>query len=63
MWVVSGRTAERAVALSDLTNAEALDYARSKLNRLGVDKSLTRAGARAGDTVRISGFEFTYEDD
>jgi GTP-binding protein len=61
-WVVSGRSAERAVALSDLTNAEALNYARQRLNRLGVDRALARAGARSGDSVRIGGFEFDYEE-
>ena len=50
---VVGRQAERAVALSDLTNLEALDYAHARLKKLGVDKALVRAGAREGDTVRI----------
>ncbi|MGI9602963.1 MAG: GTPase ObgE [Acidimicrobiales bacterium] len=61
--VVHGRAAERAVALSDLTNAEALDYARERLHQLGVDKALVRAGARTGDAVRIGSFEFDYEED
>ncbi len=60
---VLGRGAERAVALSDLTDPGALDYARSRLNRLGVDKALRRAGAREGDVVRIASFEFDYEED
>ena len=58
-----GRQAERAVALSDLTNPEALDYAQQRLARLGVDKALARAGARPGDTVHIGGFTFEYEED
>jgi GTP-binding protein len=62
-WVVGGRPAERAVALSDLTNAEALAYAQDRLRGLGVDRALARAGARAGDRVRISAFEFDYEPD
>ena len=62
-FVVQGRVVERAVALSDLTNAEALDYARQRLTRLGVDKALVRAGARTGDTVRIANFVFDYEED
>ena len=47
-WTVVGRQAERAVALSDLTNVEALDEAHRRLRSLGVDKALARAGARAG---------------
>jgi GTPase len=62
-FVVRGRPAERAVALSDLTNAQALLYAQQRLRRLGVDRALSRAGARSGDLVRIGAFEFEYEPD
>lgn len=61
--VVRGRQAERAVALSDLTNAGALAYAQGRLRHLGVDRALVRAGAREGDRVRIGGFEFDWEPD
>ena len=60
-WKVVGRPALRAVALSDLTNPEALEYAQSRLRGLGVDRALSRAGARPGDIVRIGNFEFEYE--
>ena len=59
--VVRGRQAERAVALSDLTDAGALAYAQGRLRRLGVDRALARAGARQGDRVRIGTFEFEWE--
>ncbi|MFP5326018.1 MAG: GTPase ObgE [Acidimicrobiia bacterium] len=61
--VVHGRDAERAVALSDLTDVQALDYAQQRLRKLGVDKALKRAGAREGDIVRIGSFAFDYEPD
>jgi GTPase len=60
-WTVLGRAALRAVALSDLTNPEALEYAQSRLRGLGVERALTRAGVRPGDLVRIGDFEFEYE--
>jgi GTP-binding protein len=62
-WVVHGRAAARAVALSDLTLPEALAYAQGRLRSLGVDRALARAGARSGDRVRIGGFEFDFEPD
>jgi GTP-binding protein len=62
-WTVVGRAAQRAVALSDLTNPEAFAYAEERLRRLGVGRALARAGARAGDRVCIGGFEFEYQPD
>jgi GTP-binding protein len=60
---VLGRQAQRAVALSDLTNPEALDEAHRRLRSLGVDKALARAGAQPGDSVHIGTLTFEYEAD
>jgi GTP-binding protein len=60
---VLGREAVRAVALSDLTNPEALDVARERLAKLGVDRALARAGARNGDVVHIGRLSFDFESD
>lgn len=62
-WVVEGREARRAVALSDLTRPDALAEAHHRLATLGVDRALARAGARPGDTVRIGELELEYEED
>ena len=62
-FVVHGKEAERAVALNDLTNQEALLYAQARLKRMGVDKELARAGARQGDPVRIGKLELDYEEE
>ena len=43
----SAGPALRAVALSDLTNADALAYVDHRLKQLGVDKALAQAGAGA----------------
>jgi GTP-binding protein len=62
-WRVHGRAAERAVALSDLTQVEALEYAQARLRSLGVDKALSRAGVKAGEVVRVGRLEFEYRSD
>jgi GTP-binding protein len=62
-WRVRGRAAERAVALSDLTQVEALEYAQARLRSLGVDRALAKAGARAGEVVRVGRLEFEYRPD
>ena len=61
-WRVKGRPAERAVALADLTDPDALTYVQQRLRRLGVERALVRAGVAEGDIVRIGGMELTYED-
>jgi GTP-binding protein len=61
-WRVRGRPAERAVALADLTNPDAIAYVQQRLHRMGVERALARAGAHEGDTVRIGDHEFEYED-
>ena len=60
---IAGRQAERAVALSDVTDRQALAYIDDRMKRLGVTKALARAGAQAGDVVHIGAFSFEYEPD
>ena len=62
-WNVVGRAARRAVSLSDLTNEEALEYAQQRLQQVGVNSALRRAGVQFGDTVHIGDFSFDYEED
>ena len=62
-FVVGGRPALRAVALSDLTDDGAVDYVQSRLRRLGVERALVRAGIRDGDVVHLGALSFTYQRD
>src|SRR4051794_34791764 len=62
-WRVTGRSAERVVAVADLTNEEAAAYVQQRLRRMGVEKALAKAGAREGDLVRIGPVELEYADD
>ena len=62
-WRVRGRSAERAVALGDLTTPEAIAYVQTKLARMGVERALARAGATDGDVVRIGDHELVFEGD
>jgi GTP-binding protein len=61
-WRVSGRNAERVVAMADLTNIEAIEYVQDRLRRMGVERALARAGAREGDVVRVGPVELEYVD-
>jgi GTP-binding protein len=62
-WVVSGRLAERAIALDDLTKPEAADFAAQRLASSGVDDALRAAGAQPGDEVQIGDIVFEFTDD
>jgi GTP-binding protein len=59
-WRVTGKSAERVVAMADLTNAEAVAYVQDRFRRMGVERALARAGAREGDTVRVGPVELEY---
>src|SRR5438067_9395829 len=59
-WRVTGKSAERVVAMADLTNEEAVAYVQDRFRRMGVERALARAGAREGDTVRVGPAELEY---
>ena len=62
-WRVAGRDAERVVAVTDLTDADALAYVRDRFRRLGVDRALLRAGARDGADADHVAVELEYVED
>ena len=52
---VRGEKPERWVRQTDFQNDEAVGYLADRLNRLGVEAELVKAGAREGDGVAIGG--------
>ncbi|MEU6176107.1 GTPase ObgE [Streptantibioticus parmotrematis] len=53
LYRVRGEKPERWVRQTDFANDEAVGYLADRLNRLGVEEQLVKAGARAGDEVVI----------
>ncbi|MBD0711260.1 MULTISPECIES: GTPase ObgE [unclassified Streptomyces] len=53
VYRVRGEKPERWVRQTDFSNDEAVGYLADRLNRLGVEDRLMKAGARAGDGVAI----------
>ncbi|GAA0498313.1 GTPase ObgE [Streptomyces olivaceiscleroticus] len=53
LFRVRGEKPERWVRQTDFNNDEAVGYLADRLNRLGVEDQLLKAGARAGDGVAI----------
>jgi len=62
-YVVQGKRLERLVAMTNLDNDEAVAYLQRKLRGAGLEDELKRRGARTGDLVEISGFEFEFFED
>jgi GTPase len=59
-FVVHGVKPERWVRQTDFTNDEAVGYLADRLNRLGVEEELAKAGAREGDAVTIGDVTFDW---
>jgi GTP-binding protein len=59
-FVVRGVRPERWVRQTDFTNDEAVGFLADRLNRLGVEEQLAKAGAVPGDAVTIGGVTFDW---
>jgi GTP-binding protein len=59
-FVVRGVRPERWVRQTDFTNDEAVGFLADRLNRLGVEEKLAKAGAHAGDAVTIGPVTFDW---
>ena len=59
-FVVRGVRPERWVRQTDFTNDEAVGFLADRLNRLGVEEALAKAGARPGDAVTVGGVTFDW---
>ncbi len=60
-YEVSGEGVERLALRTDWDNPEGVENFQRELERKGVVAALKRAGARAGDEVRIGETEFDFE--
>ena len=59
-WRVSGTDVERMVVQAEWDNEEAVAFLERRLERAGVERELTAAGAVEGDEVRIRGVAFEF---
>lgn len=53
IYRITGSKPERWVAQTNFGNSEAIGYLSERLNKLGIEDALTKAGAKAGSTVVI----------
>jgi len=60
VFQVRGKRAERAVAMTDFDNEEAVLGLQKKLKKMGIEEKLKEAGAVLGDTVIIGNVTFEF---
>lgn len=60
-WRVHGSGIERMVVQTEWDNDEAVAFLQRRMERAGVERALTAAGAVAGDEVRIMDIAFEFE--
>ena len=58
---VRGRRIERIVAMTDLTNPDAVEMLQGTLKRMGILAALEAEGVTSGDTVRFGNVELEWE--
>jgi len=61
VYKVSGKLVERMVIQTEWDNPEALDHLQRRFDKLGVEKALNKAGALAGDEIRIANRAFAFD--
>jgi GTP-binding protein len=59
-WRVCGGAVERWVSMCDLGNPEAVAHLQQRMERAGVERALSAAGATEGDEVRIGPSTFEW---
>lgn len=61
VFSVKGKAVERMVVQTEWENEEAIAYLQRRLEKVGVEKALIRAGAQDGDEIRILNRAFAFE--
>jgi GTP-binding protein len=61
-WRISGRSVERAAAMTYWEHDEGVRRFQRSLERMGVEDALRKAGVRPGETVRIGEYELEWEE-
>ncbi len=60
-WVVTGAKLEKLLKMTKLNESEGVRRLARKLNKMGVEDALEKAGAKPGDEVRILEFIFIFK--
>lgn len=59
-WRIQSSAVKRWVAMTDMSNPEAVAYLQKRLDSAGVERALIKAGANPGDEVKIGSVAFEW---
>ena len=62
MYVVIGPAVEKLMSRVNLEDTESMYYFQRKLDELGVNEALKKAGVKDGDTVKVVDWELEWYD-
>lgn len=62
VFAVSGRRIEKLLTMTNFDSEEGLQRFQRTISRMGLEDALREQGIKAGQTVRIKGFEFEYSE-
>lgn len=62
VYEVTGERVEKLIAMTDLANEDAVMRLIHILERMGLEDRLREMGIKNGDTVRVGGLEFEYQE-
>lgn len=63
LFWVQGKEIERHLAMTNLSNEEAVERLQRIMAKMGIDSALRKQGAKNGDAVRIKDYVFEYVDE
>ncbi len=61
-FVVTGEAVDRIMRRVNITDNESLFYLHRKLDEIGFNQAMKKAGVKDGDTVKIAQYEMIWED-
>jgi len=61
-FVVTGEAVDRIMRRVNITDNESLFYLHRKMDEIGLNQALKKAGIKDGDTVKIAQYEMIWED-
>ncbi len=61
-YLISGEKIEKLFAMTNMAHDESIQRFSRQMRSMGIDQALRNAGAKTGDTIELSGYQFEFMD-